>query len=467
MRLGLRFQRKGSRILIGSIGVDVPGAASAVDAKSFGAVGDGASHPLSQQFKTLEQAQSRFPFVESLDEEADRAAIQAALDTACNVHVPAGLYVLGERGLALDGGKQLWGDGPICTVLRYWGDDAALRANSGIGSVTHSWAVRGLGIYCNPSPGGGAAGQYGLRIGQLYSSPLSAHAGVVENVRLIGAGKAGLHLRASQINHLRGVDASSNAGDGCLVDAPLGGANTATHFYACTFRENGKRGLYSTGGIVFSFHGCTFELNGEEGCRLWRPDVPEHAARNWVFERCYFELNNKGQSGSFANFFIDSEWLAGVEKHGKWQHVELRRCYLTQPGEGNWNVRAGRCQLVIWYAETPAPPVIGTDTGSSAVDVAIWGDGAPAELWQIGSPAARLMFHSVRGGTHQFYANSGGEWTRAAIVSGGGVFTDGELEVADPSHGVVLASPNGSRWRVTVDDQGDLQAVVIPPPPSP
>ncbi|GII26598.1 hypothetical protein [Planotetraspora mira] len=43
-------------------------------------------------------------------------------------------------------------------------------------------------------------------------------------------------------------------------------------------------------------------------------------------------------------------------------------------------------------------------------------------------------------------------------VNGNGrLRTTDDVEVADPARGVVLTSPNGSRWRVTVDDAGRLQ----------
>jgi len=43
-------------------------------------------------------------------------------------------------------------------------------------------------------------------------------------------------------------------------------------------------------------------------------------------------------------------------------------------------------------------------------------------------------------------------------VNGNGrLRTTDDVEVADPARGVVLTSPNGSRWRMTVDDAGRLQ----------
>ncbi|GEM_PF-6150944 len=80
--------------------------------KDFGAVGDGLSHPLSQSFTTLVQAQQMYPHAASLDDELDWCAIQGALNEAkfafmntpqgCAVYIPAGRYVL-NRQLCVNG----------------------------------------------------------------------------------------------------------------------------------------------------------------------------------------------------------------------------------------------------------------------------------------------------------------------------------------------------------------------------
>jgi len=60
--------------------------ADVVNVKNFGAIGDGASHPLSSVYSTLAQAQAVYPFVTSLTQELDWAAIQAALNTQKSVY---------------------------------------------------------------------------------------------------------------------------------------------------------------------------------------------------------------------------------------------------------------------------------------------------------------------------------------------------------------------------------------------
>jgi hypothetical protein len=71
-----------------------------LDAKDFGAIFDGSSHPLSSKYATLAAAQVVYPFALSLTEELDGDAIQSALNYcatlssnsggACTVYVPNG-----------------------------------------------------------------------------------------------------------------------------------------------------------------------------------------------------------------------------------------------------------------------------------------------------------------------------------------------------------------------------------------
>ena len=53
-----------------------------ISVTDFGAVGDGADHPLSEKFTTLTAAQMVYPFVTSLSQTQDYAGFQAAIDTA-------------------------------------------------------------------------------------------------------------------------------------------------------------------------------------------------------------------------------------------------------------------------------------------------------------------------------------------------------------------------------------------------
>lgn len=62
----------------------------AVSIYDFGATWDGDIHPLSEKFSTLTAAQMVYPFVTSLDQSTDYAAIQAACNTKKTVLIPKG-----------------------------------------------------------------------------------------------------------------------------------------------------------------------------------------------------------------------------------------------------------------------------------------------------------------------------------------------------------------------------------------
>lgn len=53
-----------------------------ISIRDFGAIGDGTLHPLSERYSTLAEAQAVYPFVTSLDQSIDYAAVQAAINEA-------------------------------------------------------------------------------------------------------------------------------------------------------------------------------------------------------------------------------------------------------------------------------------------------------------------------------------------------------------------------------------------------
>ena len=71
-----------------------------VSIKDFGAIGDGGTHPLSERYATLTAAQAVYPFVTSLTQTIDWAAIQAATNSIVStspnvgtVFIPTGNYI--------------------------------------------------------------------------------------------------------------------------------------------------------------------------------------------------------------------------------------------------------------------------------------------------------------------------------------------------------------------------------------
>lgn len=75
----------------------------------FGAIGDGTYHPLSERYANLGLAQAKYPFVTSLSQSIDWAAIQKAVNTGRVAYAPEGAYVLTD-GLSVPQGSGLLGD---------------------------------------------------------------------------------------------------------------------------------------------------------------------------------------------------------------------------------------------------------------------------------------------------------------------------------------------------------------------
>ena len=84
-------------------------------------IGDGASHPLSDYYASLETAQADYPAVDSLDQELAAVSIQSALDgirPQGTLDLPPGDYIL-DRPLLIPNGVTLRGSGMYHgTVLR-------------------------------------------------------------------------------------------------------------------------------------------------------------------------------------------------------------------------------------------------------------------------------------------------------------------------------------------------------------
>lgn len=96
-----------------------------VDVKNFGAIGDGLSHPLSEFYSTLTEAQGVYPHALALTDETDWAAIQAALNTGKNVYVPDGNYLINEPVAIRVNGQALYSEGMYTTTLTWNGNDPA------------------------------------------------------------------------------------------------------------------------------------------------------------------------------------------------------------------------------------------------------------------------------------------------------------------------------------------------------
>lgn len=89
---------------------DIPIECQAPSLRDFGAIGDGKSHPLSEQFRSLLAAQMVFASAESLDDEIDAVAIQKAFDSKQALRAGIGSYMLNKRVTWTDKSVSMIGD---------------------------------------------------------------------------------------------------------------------------------------------------------------------------------------------------------------------------------------------------------------------------------------------------------------------------------------------------------------------
>jgi hypothetical protein len=88
-----------------------------VDVRAFGAIGDGASHPLSRRFRSLQEARAEFPNAVSLEDEIDGLAIQRAIDSkARTLRFGAGTYLV-SRSLVPQSHQSWSGEGSTRSVV--------------------------------------------------------------------------------------------------------------------------------------------------------------------------------------------------------------------------------------------------------------------------------------------------------------------------------------------------------------
>jgi hypothetical protein len=190
--------------------------------KWFGAIGDGNSHPLSNYYATLQDAQVVYPHATSLNDEIDSVAIQSAIASIPGgiVFFPPGTYkvtstlMVEDKPITLAGTGARWHAPPLpataASTIRYEGTGDAI-----IFKRVNAYGISGSGVRDLGIEGLGAASTgAGLRL--LDSSLLIS----VERVWIRSfAGPGGVGLRLNGIDfyladvHLQGCDV------GLLVDS--------------------------------------------------------------------------------------------------------------------------------------------------------------------------------------------------------------------------------------------------------
>ena len=142
---------------LGGGGVPAPSSYD-LNPKDYGAIGDGSSHPLSETYGTLAEAQAVFPFVTALSQEKDYVAMKHVCNLAFgadgaehadinahlnrNVRVPAGNFVFGADELLIRNasGIKIIGAGKRAT--KFFGNGRVLAFDGLWYSVLADFAIQ-------------------------------------------------------------------------------------------------------------------------------------------------------------------------------------------------------------------------------------------------------------------------------------------------------------------------------------
>lgn len=309
LALRLNFANRSDKITLGAIGIDMETFATDIaNVKCFGAVGDGRSHQLSERFSTLAEAQTVYPHVESLDDEIDWAAIQAAVDYAIANSLPV---TLANRTYRSNKTLQIRGDVDIREgTINYTGNDIALRVDS--------------------NPPGSIPFARNARYTEVKMTNITIHA--ISDGEDQPQGLIGLDLGKARRSNFTNVTVRG------FVDAAGVGVNlrgsTGNRFFNCNFSENSvnlkfaaykqQRRSEEVEGVPANdnkFWGCTF--NKSTGSfSIYFPHEPLQkngfSGNNNAFHGCWIEDNERFavliESG-FSTSFVDC-WFE--DAHGSY-----------------------------------------------------------------------------------------------------------------------------------------------------
>ena len=155
-----------------------------INVRDYGAIGDGSSHPLSDHYGTLADAQLFYPHATSLSDEMDWAALQAAANAATaagggRVHVPhtSSGYDIGSKTVTIGGSGVIFEAEDGGTYLRYSGTDYALSFSIAGANQIHRCGTSLLGVVCTNPRGSAlyAKSPYGFFVDHGYFE--NAHSG--------------------------------------------------------------------------------------------------------------------------------------------------------------------------------------------------------------------------------------------------------------------------------------------------
>lgn len=145
-----------------------------ISVSDFGAIGDGTLHKLSEKFNTIEEAKLLYPFVTSLNQSIDYAAVQQGINTATTLgrrlFIPAGKYysstpiTITVENLYNKIGLEMFGEGStISSIIFPEGSDGFKIVPATPGEYTYNVSLRDFGII-QDGPDDGSVGTAGIGI---------------------------------------------------------------------------------------------------------------------------------------------------------------------------------------------------------------------------------------------------------------------------------------------------------------
>lgn len=229
----------------------------------YNAPADGLSHPLSERFATLEEAQKIFPAATALTDEIDWAAIQTALNTRNPVFLPSGNFVIHDT-LKYYSKQEIYGVGDSSNIIsNVSGKPVMTNAEAFFNTNFHKFRIQGNGNELN-----------GIEMLNPYEHMYISY------VSIVGVGGNGLHLvntyGLSTIGlHIigtgkttYGVYASGSNGvtikDALIKSCSQGIHANWTYNFTVTnsiIESNNGTGIYVIRGNSFLISQCYFENN--------------------------------------------------------------------------------------------------------------------------------------------------------------------------------------------------------------
>ena len=115
---------------------------------------------------------------------------------------------------------------------------------------------------------------------------------------------------------------------------------------------------------------------------------------------------------------------------------------------------------------------LGTGSGPGLQDLQIYHDGSNSYIKDTGTGHLNILGSNIQ------FLNTAGNKYYATFADGAqvklfyngvekiettitGALVTGDLEIANSSDGIILESPNGTRYRVTVDNSGNLSTAAL------